>query len=911
MPLFQPSNITPSSFAGVGGGTVAVVDKVKITWQVNGNVPMTAYKIDIFDMDNNSVYSSDILTDNTPFYPTDNKGNPQYFSYEPNATWASWGLSDGNEYTLQITQWWGGSTDNSHSVTQFSQSSFITRTIPILEINDKNLDIDNSIKTFSADYQQAQGDAIDYSRWVLYDLNGGEILEDTGIVYTSKLEYTYDGFFSGRTYELKCYIQTESGVQQESSSIFSSVYSPSEYFGRLTAKLNKQNYYVELSWEGLEYISPIFSGQYKIIDEYVFLYDNSYIEWKNVSEEEMNFLPNWSVVFSTKVETTKTQNDTFQIHIGTTPMTTVAGGNIPRTGFNASTGWATYTFTETIEYEIFSIDDVNILEVGGIEYRNATAIQNSMYSYTITVEARNTITPTNPPLEIYATADLKIRKYQGSITRTFEGGNLENVRYNKSGEFGATTRIKVSGNSYTITATSPISDWDLNISATIIYSGFFDIIKLFQINSAEYIYIQRETLNDFSLYYLGAILSTFSIPNTEDEIQDVTVVLQENSLCVVSYANNEIVYQEELNIQYVQNAITSVSIYGEQKCNSVSVYNMNETAKNIFDLYTANNLYKPAWNNSLYKLYMTANFIYNIEGGTSSASGAGVRIYRKNQKSEKLENIATLGADKIKLRDFGLVSNQKSTYRLHAYDNNGALMSYKSIDGYLGKQFNGYLLLATTQDEEQPNVFHVVHYWRFGNNIEAGSISNNNAPNFLNNFTGYRLKQPTARKGKSGALTALLSNVANGEYKDTTLQMENLYALSECNNPIFLKDMKGNLYMVTVSAPITQTINTKSAYQEVKVSIPWEEIGSAKAVSIIQLPTDEGWIDDNAQLAEVRLEVDEETGMLKVIYPDDYNYATTFSLVRPSLYTETANGAEEADLELVDGAVILNGNSEE
>ena len=71
--------------------------------------------------------------------------------------------------------------------------------------------------------------------------------------------------------------------------------------------------------------------------------------------------------------------------------------------------------------------------------------------------------------------------------------------------------------------------------------------------------------------------------------------------------------------------------------------------------------------------------------------------------------------------------------------------------------------------------------------------------------------------------------------------MDSLYAASLSSNTFFLKDMKGNIYMVAISAPITQTINTKSNIQEVTVSIPWEEIGSMKNIVLIQTPDDENW----------------------------------------------------------------------
>ena len=376
-----------------------------------------------------------------------------------------------------------------------------------------------------------------------------------------------------------------------------------------------------------------------------------------------------------------------------------------------------------------------------------------------------------------------------------------------------------------------------------------------------------------------------------------------DTLSYISINNNLLTFVfngEEKTIEidnsvYAQNHITSVALRGEQTCEYV--YISNETA----DIPTD---FEPVWD--YHTEFLTHFDKETLNAGQSAEENNAVDIYRENLTTGEIKKIYSVPQNITKIRDFSWITGNKYNYEGYAllgYEYTG---ENSFTESPICRNQPYYLLLATEQDERQPNVYHVVHYWRFGNNIEAGSVSNNNAPNFLMNFTGYRLKQPTARKGKSGALTALLSNAFDGKYNDTVKQMENLYALSECNNPLFLKNMKGNLYMITVSAPITQTINTKSAYQEVKISISWEEVGSCEGVSIIQLPTDEGWVDDNEQLAEVRLEVDEETGMLKVLYPNEYNNATTFGVEDLELYAKSLDGVEQDGIEIFDNSAILN-----
>ena len=76
---------------------------------------------------------------------------------------------------------------------------------------------------------------------------------------------------------------------------------------------------------------------------------------------------------------------------------------------------------------------------------------------------------------------------------------------------------------------------------------------------------------------------------------------------------------------------------------------------------------------------------------------------------------------------------------------------------------------------------------------------------------------------------------------------------------------------------VQMTATQKTREMQVTISLPWMEIGDASDISIIQTPEDEGWNDD-AQVLDVKLDVDVETGLLQVVYPFPYN-GTAFYLV--------------------------------
>lgn len=130
--------------------------------------------------------------------------------------------------------------------------------------------------------------------------------------------------------------------------------------------------------------------------------------------------------------------------------------------------------------------------------------------------------------------------------------------------------------------------------------------------------------------------------------------------------------------------------------------------------------------------------------------------------------------------------------------------------------------------------------------------------------------------------------------------MELLFAISESNNTFFLRDVKGNMYMVHTNGPITQSMSTKSYFNEVTISLPWMEVGDASNVSIIQTPEDKGWENNMVALAEMDLNA--ETSLLSVSYPNPYvgtlfgSNGTHLTAVTPSTMEQPALEIENGDL---------------
>ena len=210
--LFQPSNISPSTLSGIGAGTVDVTLGVTVSWQVNGDTPMTAYQITIYQNDSASTqkYTTGKITLSQPFQPHDKNGNPQFFSTQISAAnLSSAGVVNGyaNGYKLLITQWWSAND----YVTQTSASVFNTLKNPTLTID--TISGTSISETITATYSQAQGDPVSTVEWI-FAVAGSESdpIKQTGTVTTQILSFDVDGLMDGTTYSIECNVVTASGV---------------------------------------------------------------------------------------------------------------------------------------------------------------------------------------------------------------------------------------------------------------------------------------------------------------------------------------------------------------------------------------------------------------------------------------------------------------------------------------------------------------------------------------------------------------------------------------------------------------------------------------------------------------------------------------------------------------------------
>lgn len=205
---------------------------------------------------------------------------------------------------------------NEDWIQQVSESAIITRTTPTLSLaittggseTEQNTLI-SSVAVFTGTYTQAQGVAVRSTHWALRN-ESGDLLEDTGVIYTSVVEYMYSGFFNGESYTLSCTVETETGVQVTASIDFTVSYEGGTYYGEFNANCVPKEGSIYLQWEALRVISPTTSGEYTQGDGYVELPAGSSITWDKELEDPMNFLPPWFATWTGQIQTDEIRNPT-------------------------------------------------------------------------------------------------------------------------------------------------------------------------------------------------------------------------------------------------------------------------------------------------------------------------------------------------------------------------------------------------------------------------------------------------------------------------------------------------------------------------------------------------------------------------------------------------------------------------
>lgn len=252
--LFQPTNIVPDEVSGAG--CVDIQNDLVISWQVNGDSALSAYKITIFTNDSAStqLYTTGRISLSEAHWGRNADGEIDRMEVTILASALSTaGLTNGKEYKFTIEQWWNVNS----SITQLTASIFKTRGTPTVAIDTIDNPVEGKAYTFTGTFNQAQGDPINTIRWYLAykDAEGVRktIFDSKAITGTGLLSMTYDGLVNDADYSVRLVVTSINDAEADTGWVdFRVHYSVEEPGGSATAcQLARMNC-VSVKWDRLE-----------------------------------------------------------------------------------------------------------------------------------------------------------------------------------------------------------------------------------------------------------------------------------------------------------------------------------------------------------------------------------------------------------------------------------------------------------------------------------------------------------------------------------------------------------------------------------------------------------------------------------------------------------------------------------
>ncbi len=238
---------------------------------------------------------------------------------------------------------------------------------------------------------------------------------------------------------------------------------------------------------------------------------------------------------------------------------------------------------------------------------------------------------------------------------------------------------------------------------------------------------------------------------------------------------------------------------------------------------------------------LLADFATDLRGGNIVAEEplTGWAVYRREEGAAALVHVADVGYAERSVIDCAAASQGTYTYYVFGTGATSFVTTALPSQPVTVCLWDWTILSCA---EESEGVYRVEELFRFSLNVESGTVSNNNQPTLLKNFTKYPTVQMAPQLYKSGTLSGYIGEVgANAEYSDTLAKRDALFALALTQNTLFLKNRKGEVLEVFISGEITSETQDETRQQALICAVPWAETGSAEGAQILIRQGDALW----------------------------------------------------------------------
>lgn len=179
---------------------------------------------------------------------------------------------------------------------------FQSRLTPKVKItNPPKEDYDSRIYTFKGSYFQQNLIPIKSHRWIVEDLNSlsNPVLMDTGEIFTSRLEFTYDLFEEQGLYKITLSVTNQENVTTDAFIVMNTLFNTININAQGTVVANEKQHAADITWLNSVTSAPIGGEKatynHKLSLDKTAAYLNSPIEFNKVSGANLN-LTNYFVI---------------------------------------------------------------------------------------------------------------------------------------------------------------------------------------------------------------------------------------------------------------------------------------------------------------------------------------------------------------------------------------------------------------------------------------------------------------------------------------------------------------------------------------------------------------------------------------------------------------------------------------
>ena len=287
--------------------------------------------------------------------------------------------------------------------------------------------------------------------------------------------------------------------------------------------------------------------------------------------------------------------------------------------------------------------------------------------------------------------------------------------------------------------------------------------------------------------------------------------------------------------------INRVELYGAQTIDYLWVTTTDLDAS--WEQTLNNAEYEPVWDIGT-QFLARFNFSFNAgnAGDEAGNSLVGWTIYREEMDSDVLKYVKTLDIMDDFVVDYNVKWGQEYKYYMFPTFKNS--MGTPFVSPRVKACWIDWILLMCREEKE--NEFAVEESFLFQLNTTSGQMNNNADVQVFKTYQKY----PKVVKGQSNYLSGQLSSLvgyigeSNGEldYIERLDMIDRLMKLNVDPRRKFLKDKKGHVWEVELTAPSTMEYMENVAGQPVTGGINWTEVAPTNNISIYNGNARELWL---------------------------------------------------------------------